>query len=153
MSDQNRKLPDDFHVNNLYLEGNKVFSSFQITVGFTRPSGSDIVFGELGQDFTIPVYETFGSEISANSTSRLAIRLSKKSPVYVILRENGSDPTRKTTFDKLLPTMQELTDLANAPETYRIDEQYSDFFEMFFAAPLKDEEIKRNPGTQGRDTF
>ena len=60
---------------------------------------------------------------------------------------------RKTTFAKVTPVMQELARIASSPETYRTEDRYSPFFKLFFIHPLKDQEIKRFPGIQGRDTF
>jgi len=49
--------------------------------------------------------------------------------------------------------LQEIAGIADSPETYRVDDRYADFFQLFFKTPLKDREIRRFPGTQDRDTF
>ncbi len=153
MAEQNSNLPKDYRIHNRYLDGDKTFSSFRITVVFQKPDLVSISPGESGQKVTIPVYESFETMIGPNSSSDLAIKLSRQHEVYVVLHEQGSDPYRMTTLAKILPTMQELASLASAPETYRVEEHYAAFFKTFFTPPLKAEGIKRFPGLQDRDTF
>ena len=153
MADPNSKLPNDYRIHNRYLDGNKTFSSFQITVVFQKPDLARAALGESRQEVIIPVYESFESKIGPNSSSDLAIRLSTQHEVYVILDEQGADPKRTTTFAKVVPAMQELARLAGTPEGYHVEERYAAFFERFFTPPLKDEEIKRFPGNQDRDTY
>lgn len=153
IANPNSKLPKDYRMHNRYLDGDKTFSSFRITVVFQKPDLERASLGESGQKVIIPVYESFESKIGPNSSSDLAIRISTQHEVYVILHEQGADPNRTTTFAKVVPAMQELAALASAPETYRVEERYAAFFKVFFAHPLKDEEIKRFPGNQDRDTY
>ncbi len=97
--------------------------------------------------------ESFESKIGPNSSSDLAVKLSSQHEIYVILHEQGADPARGTTFAKLLPALRELAGIAASPEEYRVEERYAAFFSLFFKPPLKDQEIKRFPGLQDRDTF
>lgn len=153
MGNPNSNLPKDYRIHNKYLDGDKTFSSFRILVVFQKPDLGRVTLGESGQKVTIPVYESFETKIGPNSSSDLAIKLSAQHEIYVILHEQGSDPKRKTTFAKLLPAIQQLVSVANTPEEYRVEERYAAFFKAFFTLPLKDEEIKRFPGLQDRDTF
>ena len=153
MDGLNNNLPNDYRIHNRYLDGNKTFSSFRIEVVFQKPDLARVALGESGQKATIPVYASYATKIGPNSSSDLAIKLSSQHEIYVLLHEQGSDPSRKTTFAKVLPTLRELDSLANAPQTYRVEERYAAFFKRFFSLPLKDEEIKRFPGLQDRDTF
>lgn len=153
MAEPNRNLPKNYRIHNRYLDGDKTFSSFRITVVFQKPDPARVPIGESGQKVTVPVYESFETKIGPNSSSDLAIKLSSQHEIYVILHEQGSDPERKTTFAKALPAMQELAGFADSPETYRVEKRYEAFFKLFFSPPLKDEEIKRFPGPQDRDTF
>ena len=153
MSDPNSDLPKNYRIHNRNLDGDKAFSSFLITVVFQKPDLTRIILGESGQKVTIPVYESFETNVGPNSSSDLAIKLSSQHEVYVILHEQGSDHERKTTFAKVLPAMWELGDLADSPETYLVEKRYAAFFKMFFTQLRKNEEIKRFPGLQDRDTF
>ena len=153
MSDPNQQLPKDYRIHNRYLDGNKTFSSFRITVVFKKPDLEGVAIGTSGQKVIIPVYESFEKVIGPNSSSDLAIKLSTQHEVYVILHEQGAAPKRTTTFEKVLPTMQELARLAGSPKVYRVEECYAAFFKRFFDLPFKDVEIKRFPGLQDRDTF
>lgn len=148
-----KNLPKDYRLRDEYLDGEGVFSSFQIHVVFKHPDLTGMTLGQSGQKATIRVYESYESKIGPNSSSDLAIRLSSQHEIYVILHEQGADPSRSTTFAKVLPALRELADIAGSPETYRVEERYSEFFRLFFAWPLKDQEIKRFPGIQDRDTF
>lgn len=159
MALKDRRLPKDYRIRNAYLEGayldghRKTFSSFNITVVFRKPDRTDIAFGQSGQKVTLGIYEPFEKMIGPNSVSCLAIKLSDKHEIYVILQEGGSDPTRSTTFAKLPLALRELADIASSPAKYRVEKRYKDFFELFFQLPLKDHELKRFPGLQDRDTF
>ncbi len=153
MAQKEKNLPNDYRIHDGYLDGGEGFSSFQIAVVFKKPDLEHIALGRPGERAAIGVYESYEKEIGLNSTSDLAIRLSSRHEIYVILREQGSDPDRKTTFAKALPAMQELAGIADSPETYRVEERYADFFKLFFKTPLKDREVRRFPRTQDRDTF
>ncbi|THB69286.1 MAG: hypothetical protein D6B27_00805 [Gammaproteobacteria bacterium] len=153
MANQAPTIPENYRLHNKYLDGDKLFFSFQVIVVFQKPDLSSVTLGASGETVSIPVYESFESKIGPNSGSDLAIKLSGQDEIYVILHEQGSDPDRKTTFSKILPAMKELASLANTPEAYRVKERYADFFKIFFTPALKDETIKRFPGIQDRDTF
>jgi hypothetical protein len=117
------------------------------------PDLKRITLGQSGQSVSVPVYESFDWKLGPNSFSNLAIRLSSQHEVFVILREQGEDPTRSTTFAKVLPTLQWLADIAHSPTSYRVEDRYVTFFQRFFDSPLRDQDIKRFPGNQSRDTF
>lgn len=153
MARKEKNLPGDYRIYDRYLDGGVDFSSFQIAVVFKKPDLARMTLGQSGQQATVGVYESYDKQIGLNSTSDLAIRLSSRHEIYLVLREQGSDPGRKTTFARVLPALQELAGIANSPETYRVEDRYADFFELFFKTPLKDREIRRFPGTQDRDTF
>jgi len=148
-----KPAPTDFRIRDEYLDGRETFSSFQILIVFAKPDLAHMAAGQSGQSVTIPVYESFGQNIGPNSSSDLAIRLSAQHDIYAILHEQGADPKRRTTFAKVLPTLQELADIAQSPPSYRVEDRYATFFQRLFDSPLKDQQIKRFPGTQDRDTF
>ncbi len=148
-----KPVPKDFRIRDEYLDGRETFSSFQIHVVFAKPDLARMAMGESGQSVTIPVYESFEQKIGPNSTSDLAIRLSAEHEIYAVLHEQGADPKRSTTFAKVLPTLQELAGIAQSPTSYRVEDRYAAFFHRFFDSPLKDQQIKRFPGIQDRDTF
>jgi hypothetical protein len=153
MGEKDRRLPKDFQIRDAYLEGRRVFSSFAVEVIFRRPPSTEIIFGHSGQTVTLEVYESFEKNFGSNSVSSLAVKLSEQHEIYVVLREKGADPTRSTTLAKLPPVLRELVDLASSPSTYRVEERYAAFFQLFFQPPFKDSELKRFPGLQDRDTF
>jgi len=153
MASADKTLPRDYRIRNTYLDGEGTFSTFQIAVLFQKPDLTRMTLGKSGEQATLGVYESYDRGIGLNSTSDLAIKLSSKHEVYVILHEKGSDPDRRATFAKVLPALRELADLAGSPETYRVEERYSAFFELFFKPPFRDQEIKRLPGIQDCDTF
>jgi hypothetical protein len=148
-----KSLPKDYRIRDEYLQGRKTFSSFQIHVVFTRPDLSRVTLGKSGQKATLGVYESFDSKIGPNSSSDLTVKLSSQHEIYVILHEQGADPARGATFAKLLPTLRELAGIAASPQEYRVEQRYAAFFSLFFKPTLKDQEIKRFPGLQDRDTF
>ncbi|PKK88072.1 MAG: hypothetical protein CVV64_20380 [Candidatus Wallbacteria bacterium HGW-Wallbacteria-1] len=155
-TDPHAEISKDYQIHNRYLESTssdfnkRIFSSFSMMVVFQNPQ---VTLGKSGQKATIPVYESFENKIGLNSSSDLAFKLSSQQEIYVVLQEQGSDPERKTTFSEILPLMKELAGLANSPKTYQVEERYATFFKTFFSLPLKDNEIKRYPGLQDRDTF
>jgi hypothetical protein len=153
MARPNRERPEGGQIHNAYLEGNETFSTFQITVVNRKPDLARIALGASGKRVTLPVYESYERKIGPNSTSELAVRLSREHEIYVVLLEQGADPARKTTFAKILPTLRELAGLAETKGTYRVAKRYEAFFRSFFTFPLKDKEIRRFPGIQERDTF
>ena len=153
MSDPNRSLPENYRICDNYLDGSGSFSSFRVTIVFRKPGSEHIAYAESGQKVSIPVLESFEDKIGPNSSSDLAIRLSSQHEIYLVLYEQGADPGRKATFAKILPAMQEVAAIAGAPEIYRVEERYAEFFKTFFSTPLKDEDIRRFPGIQDRDTF
>lgn len=153
MATADKNLPKDYRIRDEYLEGEETFSSFQVHVVFKNPDLTRMTLGQSGQKATLGVYESYESKIGPNSSSDLAIKLSSQHEIYVILHEQGADPSRSTTFAKVLPALRELADIAGSPETYRVEERYSAFFRLFFIWPLKDHEIERFPGIQDRDTF
>jgi hypothetical protein len=153
MANPNNKLPKDYQIYNRYLHGDKSFSSFQVYVVFQQLDLTRVTLGESGQEVTLGVYEPYEDRIGPNSSSYLAIKLSSQHDIYVLLHEQGADTERKTTFAKVLPTMKELSKIADSPEVYRCEDRYEAFFELFFSLPLKNEEIKRFPGLQDRDIF
>lgn len=153
MANLNSKLPKDYRIYNRYLDGDKTFSSFRITVVFQKPDLARASLGESRQEVIIPVFESYDSKIGPNSSSELAIRLSTEHDVYVIFHEQGADPNRATTFAKILPAMQELDRLASSAEGYRVEERYETFFKTFFDTPLDSEGVNRFPGNQDRDTY
>lgn len=153
MAGPGNELSKDYRIHNRYLDGDEPFSSFRITVVFSKPDLTRIALGASGQKVTIPVNESFEAKIGPNSSSDLAIKLSSQHEMYVILGEQGSDPDRKTTFAKVPLAMRELSVIAASPKTYRVEERYAPFFRMFFTPPFKDKEIKFFPGLQDRDTF
>jgi hypothetical protein len=153
MARPNGKRPEGGQIHNGYLDGNETFFTFQITVVNRKPDLARIALGASGKRVSLPVYETYESKIGPNSTSGLAVKLSRQHEIYVVLQEQGADPARKTTFGKILPTLRELAGLADTKGTYRVGKRYAAFFKLFFTFPLKEKEIKRFPGLQGRDTF
>lgn len=146
-------LPKDYRIRNGCLDGCKTFSSFTVIVVFQKPNSSEVAFGESGQNATLGVYEFFEKKIGPNSSSNLAVKLSSQNNIYVLLRERGADPTRSTTFAKLPLVLRELADIAASPEQYRVEERFEAFFKLFFQPPLKDQELRRFPDDQDRDTF
>jgi len=148
MPGADKDLPRDYRIYNGYLDGDKTFSSFRVTVLFQPPDLTRVTVGESGRKVTLGVYESYETKISG-----LAIKLSTQHDIYVVLHEHGADLGRKTTFAKALPTMRELAGIADGPKTYRVEERHAPFFKLFFSTPLKDEEIKRFPGIQDCDTF
>lgn len=153
MADPKNELPKDYRIRDAYLDGHTTFTSFQIHVVFKKPDLAAVALGESGRRATLGVYDSFESTIASGSTSDMAIKLSSQHDIYVILQEQGDDPTRRTTFAKVLPTLREIAEIANSPEKYRVEDRYAPFFGLFFKSPLKDQEIKRFPGLQDRDTF
>jgi hypothetical protein len=153
MAQGEKSLPKDYRIHDRYLNGDKTFSSFQVTVVFKKPDLTRMTLVTSGQDVTLGVYESYETKIGPNSFSDMAIRLSSQHEIYLVLHEQGADPARKTTFAKVLPALQELAGIADSPKTYRVEERYAAFFKVFFTPPLKDQELKRFPGLQDRDTF
>jgi hypothetical protein len=151
MMSPKKALPAEYVICDRYLRGDdKTFTSFQIQVVFSKPDSAGVGFGKSGEKMALEV-ERYGD--SPDSLSDLAVKLSAQHEIYVVLHEQGADPTRRTTFDKLQPALRELADIAGSSEKYRVEERYAAFFKLFFRQPLKEQEMKRFPGIQGRDTF
>jgi hypothetical protein len=153
MGKKDKTLPKDYSIRNRYLAGRKTFSSFSVIVVFKRPRDIEVTFGESGQKATLGVYESYEKILGPNSSSHLAITLSKQHEVYVLLREQGADSTRSTTFAILPHVLRELADIALSPDQYRVEERYEAFFKLFFKLPLGNQKLKHFPGIQDRDTF
>ena len=153
LDSKDRSLPKDYRIRNSYLEGRNTFCCFTLVVVFQKPNNSQVTFVESGRNVIMGVYESYENKIGQNSSSDLAIKLSLQHEIYVVLHEQGADPARSTTFAKALPVMHELAGIVSSPEQYRVEERYEDFFKLFFQASLREQELKRLPGIQDRDTF
>jgi hypothetical protein len=153
MATPDRPLPKDYRIRDAYLEGQNTFTSFQIHVVFRKPDLARATLAQSRQKTTLAVYESYESKIGPNSFSDLAVKLSSKHEVYVVLHEQGADQARTTTFAKLLPALRELAAMAANTNSYRVEERYAAFFRLFFDPTLQDQEIRRFPGSQDRDTF
>ncbi len=153
MAREDKSLPKDYRIYNAGLGGHETFSSFGVTVVFEKSDLTNSTLGEAGQDTSLGVYDSYHTKIGSNSSSSLVIKLSTQHDIYVFLREHGADPKRTATFATVTPVMQELARIAGSSKTYRTEERYSAFFNLFFTPPLEDQKIKRLPESQGRDTF
>lgn len=153
MARPNPVLPEGFLIRNAVLIGGTTFNALGISVVFQKPNRPGVAFGEQQEDVVIPVYESLQESIGPNSTSYLAIKLSRRHEIYMVLAETGADRSRAITFAKVLPAMRELAGLAASSHAYRVDERYAEFFKLFFDSPLKEGVIDRYPGNQGRDIF
>jgi len=147
-----KPLPKNWSIENDYIDGDKRFSSFSAAVRFSTPN-RNVALAESGKGVALNVYGGSGRRVDANSDSELAVRLSTAHEIYVVLCERGKDPARNTTFSKLPVVMDELAALSNAPAKYKTEERYSAFFKMLFAAPFKEQVLKRFPGNQDRDAL
>jgi hypothetical protein len=147
------ELRKDLIIRNDYIDGVSGFSCFSARVIFHKPDTSKVSVAAADGNVTLRVFEFFGDRIGLNSNSQLAIKISDKRDIYLILDEQGSDESRAATFEKLVSVMQELERLTKLPKEYRVDEIYKKFFEAVFDMPLKDHELRRFPGMQDRDTF
>jgi hypothetical protein len=147
------KLPTDYRIRNHYIEGGDTFSSFSAEVVFRKPDNDRVSVYTPGRSVTLRVFESYDGKIGLNSSSVLAVRLSSRHDIFLLLREQGADKARSTTFAKLPIVLQELAEVANLPMGYRIEKQYEKFFRLLFDEPLKDQEVKKLPGIEDCDTF
>jgi hypothetical protein len=148
------RLPEGQIIGNKYLSGNnKFFSSFSIEVVFRKPIDSEVCFGSRGSNITLRIFELCEKAIGFNSYSLLAIKLSEKNDIYLVLREQGNDKSRKTTIQKLTIAMRELKHITELPDKYLVAETYKPFMTMLFHQPFGEHALGRFPGIQDRDTF
>lgn len=150
------QLSKDWRISNRYISGNYTvknggFASFSAIIVFTKPT--DVDFCKDDGSVALEVHESYEKKIGPNSHSTLAIRLSKTHDIYLLVREQGEDTARTTTFTKLPALMQAVASVSALPARYRVAEQYKRFIETFFQFPLKEMEVKRLPGMQDRDMF
>ena len=110
-----------------------------------------MTLGEPGESVALGVYASVENRLSPNSYSKLAIPISEEQEIYVLLREQGEDKTRTATFEALPKVFDELQTLATLPESYRVEDQYAEFFSTFFDDPLEEQSLQRFPGLQDRD--
>jgi len=129
-------------------KGREKLSTFSASI---IPGGIKLVKG--GEKTSVAVRESFGSQISPNSTSRVAISLSDKQKVFLVVREQGSDPKRTTTWEKLPGLVSEVARVSALPDEYLSIEEYSDLYTLLFPNTEPKYRIQRMPGTQDRDTF
>lgn len=127
-----------------YLRGNDTFSSFSATV----------VFGALPKDGVTPIKSGEKASVLVHeSSSQVAISLSDDHDLFLLVYEQGSDPTRSTTWAKLPILVRELKGLASLPEEYLVVEKYFALFSLLFPDTKPDHRLQRLPGIQDRDTF
>jgi hypothetical protein len=153
LSKEKPELKKDHIIHNRYIRSANRFSSFSAKVLFRKLDISNLSVATPSGNVTLRIFESFGNRIGSNSFSQLALKLSDEHDIYLLLCEQGSDKSRRTTFQKLISVTQELEGLTKLPKEYRVDERYKDFLEMVFDMPLKDQELRRFPGIQDRDTF
>lgn len=154
MAGDKPKLSGNQIINNSDLHGNSnVFTGLSIEVIFRKPSDSEICFGSGGKNITLRIYDLLDRKIGLNSYSLLGIKLSDKADIYLILREQGIDKSRKTTLQKLPNAIREIKRIAELPAKYRVDVIYKPFLTMLFPQPFKEHGLGRFPGLQDRDTF
>ena len=152
MAKSNRRFSSHHKIHHC-LHGRDIFFTIELSVVFQKPHKPEITFGKSEQKSKIKVYNSFEDSIGPNSYSYLAIKLSLQHEIYVIIREQGADLSRKTTLKKVVVAMDEITKLASLANEYWVKEYYKDFFQFLFKRPLMQQEIKRIAGNQDRDTF
>jgi len=154
LSTPGQNPPKNYRINNRYIDGSEdAFSSFSAYIVFQKPTDSYVSFCENDKEVTLGVYDSWEHKLGLNSLSVLAIKISKAHEIYLLIHEQGIDSQRATTFARLPSIMRAIADVVELPSTYRAEEQYRRFYQLFFDYPLKDKELKRLPGIQGRDTF
>lgn len=152
-SQEKPRLKKNHIIHNEYLRGRNDFVSFSVKIMFKELETSNLSVASPEGNVSLRIFEYYESKISLKSVSQLALKLSDRHDIYLLLNEQGSDKSRKSTFQKLIAVTQALERLTKLPKDYRVDERYKRFFELFFDLPLKDHELRRFPGTQDRDTF
>jgi hypothetical protein len=143
----------ELRINNDYLRGDDVFSSFSAIVVFGGLPKGGVTQIKSGDKVSVPVFESYDSTIGPNSSSQMAVSLSDDHPIFLVVHEQGSDPKRATTWKKLPVIAQELKRLASLPKEYLVVEQYALLFSLLFTDTKPDHRIQRLPGMQDRDTF
>jgi hypothetical protein len=152
MADRDIKLPNNYRIHNQYLVGDKAFSSFRITAVFQKPDLARASLGASRLEVTIPVHKSFESKIGPNSSSDLAIRLSTRHEVYVILHEQGAHPRKTTTFAKVVPAMKDLARLADSPQGKSDDLGHAGFYNGSDRVPAPaGAGVDRHPRSASRD--
>ena len=146
-------LPKDYTVRNAYLDGNEDYSTLSAKIVFRQPIDKTIAYYVAGTDIKLDIYESYEKTIGPNSFSKLAIKLDADKDIYMIVREQGKDRKRKTTFNILPELLEHIKDISQFPIQYRTSEKYKKFYDTFFPSPDKDIDMWRFPGTQGRDMF
>ena len=140
-------------IHNGYLPGYEAFSSFSIQIVFRKPSRATMCHGTPGGAAPLRIFESWEPKIGPNSYSELAVPLGDDGAIFLVLREQGPDPARRTTARILPAALREAKRIADLPDRYRVDHLYAPFLAMLFDLPLKDHGLGRFPGMQDRDTF
>ena len=153
MTKEGARIAKDETIQNGYLRGGDVFSSFSACVVFRKPAASDASISSLGKPLALGVFENGEKTIGPNSYSVLGLKLSETHEIYLLLREQGADATRKTSGLKLSAAIREMKRIADLPERYAVAEVYGRFFDLLFEKPLADHDLGRYAGMQDRDTF
>ncbi len=148
-----RKALGELRINNDYLRGDELFSSFSAMVVFGSLPKMGVTLIKGGEKTSVPVHESYDSKIGPNSSSQVAIRLSDDQDVFLVVYEQGSDPKRATTWKMLPAIVNELKNVASLPKEYLVIEQYSELFSLLFQDTKPDHRIQRLSGMQDRDTF
>ena len=146
-------LPKDYTIRNTYLDGNEDYSSLSAKIVFRQPIDKTISYPIVGTDVKLDIYESYENTIGLNSFSQLAIKLDADKEIYMIIREQGKDRKRRTTFNILPELLQHVKDISEFPLQYRTSGKYKKFYDIFFSGSDKGIDMRRFPGTQDRDTF
>jgi hypothetical protein len=96
----------------------------------------------------INVHSVLNRQIDGNAFSRLVVPLNDSENLFLVVREQGADPSRAQTLAKLPHLMKEVARVASLPAEHRVDQEYSAFLAAYPETPLG-----RLKGTQDRDAF
>jgi hypothetical protein len=150
-------LAVDWRIKNHGMGAGEEVVALDASIVFKKPEDAKIGYVAADGSVSLGIYQWIfpggGEQLDGNSSSELALKISKEHPVYLLIREQGQSGTRATTFAKALALAREAAAAAALPAKYHVRDQYAPFFKKLFPESAKDVALKRLAGLQDRDTF
>jgi hypothetical protein len=148
------EMPEGYRISNESMRRFDGYTTFSVEIIFGKPpQETGLNTYQPGAPLKLAVYESYDNQIGPNSYSTLLFELAASQDVYLLVREQGADLDRTTTFDQIPNILKEIDRLQALPATYSVKETYLNFFQLTFDSLAEDQMIKRLAGLQDRDTF
>jgi hypothetical protein len=137
--------------NSDFSSWNWIVSDITVEIFFWKPKNISVRTGEELNIYDNGYFDETG--VTNNSYSNLLLKLSNSNEIYLNIREQWSNVSRKKTFEILPKLIKEIKNIITLPYIYKTEDIYKDFYLSKFENLEKNFQIKRIEWLQDRDTF